>query len=156
MISFDTNIAVYLWQADAAEKSRLAHQLIGQLAQDMQCKIALQVVGELQNVLRRKLKQPPWEAAQNARNLLMGFDTFQASEANALEALTLMGAGRLNYWDALLVLAARDAGCTHFLTEDMNDGQVYGTITVLNPFAGHEFSAGLKAILNVQDEGAAN
>jgi len=149
MISFDTNIAVYLWQADVPEKSRLAHALIGHLAQDSQCKIALQVVGELQNVLRRKLKQPPWEAAQNARNLLMGFDTFQANETNALEALTLMGAGRLSYWDALIILAARDAGCTTFFTEDMNDGQVYGTLKIVNPFAGDEFSMTAKTILNL-------
>ena len=47
--------------------------------------LALQVIGETQNVLRRKLRQPPWQAAQNARNLLTTFPSFHASVDNAGE-----------------------------------------------------------------------
>ncbi len=29
---------------------------------------------------------------------------------------------------------ANAAGCGHFLSEDLNDGQVYGSVRVINPF----------------------
>jgi predicted nucleic acid-binding protein len=107
------------------------------------------VIGEVQNVLRRKLRQPPWEAAQNARNLLAVFDTFRASEANASEALALMATGRMNYWDALLITAARDAGCTAFLTEDLSDGTRLGSIEIVNPFGANGPSDRARALLNL-------
>ena len=38
------------------------------------------------------------------------------------------------YYDALLLASANAAGCTHFLTEDLNDGQRYGAVQAINPF----------------------
>lgn len=42
---------------------------------------------------------------------------------------------RISYWDAAIVEAARSAGCTEVLSEDLNAGQDYGGIVVRNPFA---------------------
>lgn len=133
MITADSNVFVYLWDSDAKEKMAVAQQAVDVLAR-RKSPIGLQVVGEVQNALRRKLRMPPWEAAQKARNLLTTFDCFRASEANAAEALTIMAAGRMNYWDALLVTAARDAGCQAFLTEDLADGMKFGAVEIVNPF----------------------
>ncbi len=36
--------------------------------------------------------------------------------------------------DALLLASANAAGCRHFLTEDLNDGQLYGDVRVVDPF----------------------
>jgi predicted nucleic acid-binding protein len=33
-----------------------------------------------------------------------------------------------------LLASANDAGCEYFLSEDLNDGQTYGAVTVVNPF----------------------
>jgi len=142
MITADTNVFVYLWDSGAPEKTRAARQLATALG-DRNSAIGLQVIGELQNVLRRKLKQPPWEAAQNARNLLTTFETF------ANEALTLMSAGRMSYWDALLVTSARDAGCTAFLTEDMADGMRLGALEIINPFGSDGLSDRALALLKL-------
>ena len=38
------------------------------------------------------------------------------------------------FWDALLLASANAAGCTHFLSEDLNDGHTYGAVKVINPF----------------------
>ena len=40
----------------------------------------------------------------------------------------------LNYWDALIVAAAAQSGCTHLLTEDMQHGQQIDAVTLINPF----------------------
>ncbi len=133
MMTLDTNILVYVSDDGEAAKQRVAKQVVRVLSERRQ-PLGLQVIGELQNALRRKLKQPPWTAAQNARNALHAFDIFPPSEAGAEEALTLMASGRLNYWDALLIASARSAGVTTMFSEDMQDGQRWGVVEIINPF----------------------
>ena len=41
---------------------------------------------------------------------------------------------QISYWDALIVAAAESADCTRILTEDLNPGQSYHGIVVVNPF----------------------
>jgi predicted nucleic acid-binding protein len=40
----------------------------------------------------------------------------------------------VRFWDALLLASANAASCDYFLSEDLNDGQVYGRVTAINPF----------------------
>ena len=40
----------------------------------------------------------------------------------------------VRFWDALLLASANAAGCSFFLSEDLNDGQVYGSVKAVNPF----------------------
>ena len=42
---------------------------------------------------------------------------------------------RLSYWDGAILAAARAAGCDIVYSEDMNHGQDYGGVRVVNPFA---------------------
>ena len=39
-----------------------------------------------------------------------------------------------SWWDSLLVAAALQAGCRYLLTEDLQDGQVIGSMTIISPF----------------------
>ncbi len=146
MISLDTNILVYVSDDDAPAKQAIASHLLSTLSARRQ-PLGLQVIGELQNVLRRKLGHPPWAAAQHARNVLHAFDIFLSSETAAEEALTLMASGRLSYWDALLLTSAREAGVKVLLSEDMQDGFRFGMIEVVNPFGEHGLSARAKELL---------
>jgi len=41
---------------------------------------------------------------------------------------------QLRYWDALIVATAKLSGCTRVLSEDLNAGQDYDGVTVVNPF----------------------
>jgi predicted nucleic acid-binding protein len=40
----------------------------------------------------------------------------------------------ISLWDALILAAARGSGASELITEDLNHGQDYGGIRVLNPF----------------------
>ena len=40
----------------------------------------------------------------------------------------------LSLWDALIVASANLAECSILYSEDMNSGQLYGNVTVTNPF----------------------
>ena len=50
-------------------------------------------------------------------------------------ALDLHDRFQLRYWDALIVAAARLSGCVRVLSEDLNAGQDYDGVAVINPFA---------------------
>jgi predicted nucleic acid-binding protein len=41
---------------------------------------------------------------------------------------------RISFWDALILAAAESGGAAILYTEDLNDGQQYGTVLVRNPF----------------------
>jgi predicted nucleic acid-binding protein len=49
-------------------------------------------------------------------------------------ALAIKSRYQLSYWDSAIIAAAKIANCTEVLSEDMNDGQDYGGVTVVNPF----------------------
>lgn len=147
MITADTNVFIYLWDARDALKMGVAEEVVRGMA-SARSAVGLQVVGEVQNVLRRKFKSPGWEAAQRARNLLTAFEVFSASRVNVEESLSLMAAGRNQYWDALLLTAARDAGCTVIFTEDMADGSKFGPLEIVNPFGVDGLSGRAREILN--------
>jgi predicted nucleic acid-binding protein len=148
VITADTNVLVYLFDTAAPAKQRVAQQALAVLGR-RNGSIGLQVIGELQNVLRRKFRQPLGQVAHAARLFLNTFQIFVASEANADESLTLMAQGHLAYWDALLVTAARDAGCVVFFSEDMQDGARFGSLEIINPFGpGGGPSARLRALLS--------
>lgn len=41
---------------------------------------------------------------------------------------------QLRYWDAAMLVSARALGASIFYSEDLNHGQVYGGVEVVNPF----------------------
>ena len=135
MISADTNILVYaVDDRDEQGRQSVARAVVLRLTA-MQQPIALQVVGELQNVLRRRLKLPPHVAMQQARNIFATFPNF-AYDAGCVEiALGQAAAGRFSYWDALLLAACSRAGITTLLSEDMQDGSVFQGVQIVNPFS---------------------
>jgi predicted nucleic acid-binding protein len=51
-----------------------------------------------------------------------------------LEALPLEERYEISFWDALILSAANRAGVNRVYSEDLNHGQRYGAVTVVNPF----------------------
>jgi predicted nucleic acid-binding protein len=64
--------------------------------------------------------------------------TVAVVEDAALVLVTAAAARRwqLSLWDALIVEAARRAGATTLLTEDLQHGMDFDGVVVQNPFAG--------------------
>ena len=52
------------------------------------------------------------------------------------DALALRERFQINYWDAAILSAARAAGCRTVYTEDLNAGQDYDGVRVMNPLRG--------------------
>ena len=50
------------------------------------------------------------------------------------EALRLYAANKLQWYDALIVGAARQSGCVFLYSEDLQHGQKFGGLKIVNPF----------------------
>ncbi|ARR56363.1 hypothetical protein HY78_24350 [Rhizorhabdus wittichii DC-6] len=135
-VALDSNILAYLagvsHSAEDEAKIAQTRELIERLGDTASLVAPAQTLGELFVVLRRS-----GASAEEARAILLEFsEAFgtSASEARtALAAADLVVDHRLQFWDALIVTAAAEAGCTLLLSEDMQDGFVTRGLTVVNP-----------------------
>lgn len=146
MISADSNVFIYLSDDSAPIKQRAALAITARL-QSVDAAISLQVVGEVRHVLRRKFGHSGWRASEVAHNLLRTYSTFGYSRRAVERALEQSAVGRLSYWDALLLAAADEAGCTTFFSEDMQDGGRWGRMEIVNPFAPDGVSPRAREVL---------
>lgn len=98
--------------------------------------LGVQVLNEVHSIVWRK---PAFASARpGIRNHLRQYHRFCTAPPQTPErqeqAWSLQDRYGVQWWDALLLASANAAGCDHFLSEDLNDGQVYGGVTAINPF----------------------
>jgi predicted nucleic acid-binding protein len=148
VITADTNVFVYTVDPRDPFKRDSAQRVVDAL-EGARGRIALQVTGEFQNVVRRKLKMPRPLAARLASEILEGFETFPATRPAARAALDEMAAGRLSYWDALMLASAAEVGCTAMPTEDLQDGAPLFGLEIVNPFAAAGISPRAAQLLEI-------
>ena len=129
----DTNVIVYAHDRMDDAKRERARALLENLALDGGLTVSTQVLQETYNALIRKLLVDPSKA-------LFAVEKLAASRvvgSNAdfvLDALRLSQRFQLSVWDALIVQAALAARCTTLFTEDMQAGQRFGELEIVNPF----------------------
>ena len=126
---FDTNVLVYAFAADDPRSAR-AEALIADGGV-----IGVHVLNEFTNVARRKLR---WDWEQIEASLVVIEELLGAARplttALHAHAVALARDFKLSFYDALIVAAAMDAGCEVLCSEDLQDGQKFGALTVENPF----------------------
>lgn len=137
-VAFDTNILAYLAVVDRAPSDRAKIERIKQLVPLLGRSCALvaptQALGELFVVLRRA-RTGAVEARRIVNHFANEFITATTDELSLSRALDLAVDHKLQFWDALILTAAADAGCSLLLSEDMQDGFVVAGLTVVNPLA---------------------
>ena len=50
------------------------------------------------------------------------------------KGLDVMQRYGLQFYDSILLVAASESGCSEFISEDLNDGQIYCGMKAVNPF----------------------
>ena len=65
---------------------------------------------------------------------LAPFPVLPVTRELVLAAADLRERCQLSYWDAAIVAAARELGCHTLYSEDLNPGQSYNGVEVVNPF----------------------
>jgi predicted nucleic acid-binding protein len=131
--TFDTNILFYSIDARNAAKHSRARALIG-LADSRRVPILLQTFGELSNAVskRHSALLPQVEKLIHTASLLFAIIPMEFDDV--AQALLIHGQHKIQFWDAVLWATARRAGCTTLFSEDMQDGQSIGGVTIRNPF----------------------
>ncbi len=128
----DTNILIYAVSANEAEakKRRMAIELLR-----TKFAVSTQVLQEFYATSTRKPNIPltPIEA-------LTWVEMLEQQPCAVIDpsliktAIATSQRFRIAYWDAAIIAAAERLGAETLFTEDLNHGQSYGSVRVINPF----------------------
>jgi predicted nucleic acid-binding protein len=121
----DTNVLVYAEDRDAKSK----------LWDDRSGAVSIQVLQEFYVTVTRKLKKPLSSA--KAKEIIDEYLTWTVVTNTGkllTDAIGLQQKAQLSFWDAMVVQAAIEAECTKLYSEDMNEGQRFGSVVIVNPF----------------------
>ena len=131
--TLDSNILVYAELEPETDKGRRAQLTVAQAA--AHGVLAVQALLEFLAVVRRRRPQSLPSAMDKVEAWSKVFETAPTTAGVARAAAKLVRAHDLQVWDAVIWSAARAAGATLFLTEDLQDGLVLDGMRVANPFA---------------------
>jgi predicted nucleic acid-binding protein len=131
----DTNVVVYA--ADESPAERAKHDsAVELLARDPEhLVLSTQVLHEFYHAVTCRLEKPldpPTAAA--ATHALTKLDVVGSDAELVLAAIDTSQSAQISIWDALIIEAARRAGCDRVLSEDLADGQTIRGVRIENPF----------------------
>ncbi len=134
---FDTNILVYLFDHKEPDKQATARHLWERACRHAVPMISTQVLQEFFVTVTKAVKQGiPLPEARRA--MLQFADVAQV----ATISVPLIGAATrrveqsgFSLWDSLIIETAIEGGAQRLWSEDLQDGQTFGQLKVVNPFA---------------------
>jgi predicted nucleic acid-binding protein len=131
----DSTTLLYTQDIRYPEKQKLSTAWLKSLLTSSRLILSLQVLNETYAVVRRRPEFAHWRSEVLPFLLdSLGWITPPLTGETMVEAWRLEDRYRIGFWDALLLASANAADCDYFLSEDLNDGEVYGGVTVVNPF----------------------
>lgn len=129
----DTNILLYAASSAKSEhgKRTKARALLamegGGLSVQVQAEFYVNATGKF------KL---PHDKVVGILESLDSYPVLALTEAVFWAALRIKERYQLSYWDSAILAAALELGCHTVYSEDLNHGQSYAGIRVINPFIG--------------------
>ena len=132
---FDTNVLIYAIDGRFPDKQKSAVSLYAQAVRDRSFVINTQVLIEFYNATT-KGKQPmlmPHEAQAQVTALARQW-VIPTTASMVVSATTYSQRYEMHWFDALMVQAALSASATTLYSEDMQHGQRFDSLTIVNPF----------------------
>lgn len=132
----DTNVLVYAYDVRAQEKHEIAREVVRNLWESGRGTLSTQVLQEFYVTVTRKLSRTL--DSVEARRVIA---VYRAWPVQMIDVPAVLGASeiaeghQLSFWDGLIIEAARRAGASRVLSEDMQSGRVIAGIQVENPFS---------------------
>ena len=130
----DTNILVYAASNAVADRDKRA--ISRQILAQPQIGFSAQVLQEFYAaaVTKQRLEMTHDEALAVVLSL-SEFPVWPITRELVVEAIDSKQRFQIYYWDAAILTAARQMGCRAVYSEDLNAGQEYDGVKVINPFA---------------------
>jgi predicted nucleic acid-binding protein len=132
----DTNVFLYARDRRNPAKQAAAAAWLQYLWREQLGRTSVQVLSEYYVNLTRKLipGMPPDEAWDDV-SALLHWKPQPVDEVLMVRGREIERRHRISWWDALVVAAAELQGCALLLTEDLQDGGIYGGVTARSPFS---------------------
>jgi predicted nucleic acid-binding protein len=136
----DTNVIVYRHDPRYPAKQRRAIELLRRGLDEGSLRIAHQVVIEFVAAVSRPIPGvgpllAPADARREAEELLSEFPVLYPNEQVIRMALRGAAAYELSWFDAHLWAYAEYYGLEELISEDFQEGRLYGTVRAVNPFS---------------------
>ena len=133
----DTNVLVYAVDESEPRKRDRAREILAGEGAATGLVLSTQVLCEFYVVATRRLARPlERAAAASAVGELSKLAVVGSDAQLVADGIRISIDAQLSLWDALIIAAARVAGCRRVLTEDLSDGAEIESVRVENPFAG--------------------
>jgi len=129
----DTNVLIYAMDAADLKKRDAALSWRAELWRSGMGRISYQVLLEFYANVAQKWPAAREQARAEARDLL-AWQPVKTDAATLELGWRLQDRYRLSFWDALIVAAAKWSSCGYLLTEDLQAGQDFDGVLVVNPF----------------------
>lgn len=131
---FDTNVLVYAASSQDERKRQIALGLLRHaLEENHDGVISLQILQEFTNVmLKRSLATD--EQIERYYSYFYRLVGTEVTSDMLREAIKIRREYGIQYYDAVMIAAAKKLGCHEIVTEDLNDGQIYCGMVAVNPF----------------------
>lgn len=129
----DTNVLVYAAAGRGTEERKRMRALT--LIEKEELGLSAQVLQEFYVTVTRKIEVPlSVEETLEWIELLEAFPCLAIDVSLVKIAAEISARYQISYWDGAIVAAADILGATLIYSEDLNDGQQYGAVQVINPF----------------------
>ena len=131
----DTGVLIYAHDLDAGEKRAIAEHVLRQLWQDESGVLSTQVLQEFYVNITRKIATPV--SRRDARDLINAYRVWPVATmdvGDVLAASDLEERFRINFWDAMIIVAALKSGAAVVLSEGLHQGHGVRGLEVRNPF----------------------
>lgn len=131
----DTNVLVYAVLSGPAETRKQA--IAQELLETEDITLSVQVLQEFYHQATRpsRLRRLSHDDAMDFINDLAVDEVQDMTVDLFRRATTIAQRFQISYWDAAIIAAAEISGCDAVYSEDLNHGQSYGSVRVINPFA---------------------
>ena len=133
MTFLDTNVLIYSIDGKDPAKQVVAREIVVSAVRGGGFLISAQVLNEFSNIALLKLKLSV-EEVRKFVSFFSRIDVVSLESRWTDAALLWKQRYETQFFDSLLLVAAQDNGCNEILTEDLNDGQMYGSVKAVNPF----------------------
>lgn len=134
LVFVDTNVLIYAYEAADPVKSARSREWLTKLWRDRSGRTSMQVLSECYSNLTRKLRLAP-EAVWDDVASFFAWRPLAIDEGVLRRAREVQRRYQISWWDSMIVAAAQLQDCQVLLTEDLQDGMVFGTLAVRSPFS---------------------
>ena len=132
----DTNILIYAASAKIDDTRK--YEIASRIVDTADFCLSGQVLAEFFVNIKKKIKVPaPLAEIGRWMDLLGEYPVAPVDNDLVRAGIAISERFQISYWDAAIIAAADTLGAPVLYSEDLNHGQHYGSVKVINPFKAH-------------------